>query len=87
MKGWRIIQGNFRSFYKKFKLANSKQFRHNIRTMKDQNIYEMDYADVIREALLEEMNSLQEIKMELDISSSWEYPVLNNYLLLYVSYR
>jgi hypothetical protein len=25
--------------------------------------------------------------MELDISSSWEYPVLNNYLLLYVSYR
>ena len=55
--------------------------------MKDQNIYEMDYADVIREALLEEMNSLQEIKMELDISSSWEYPVLNNYLLLYVSYR
>jgi hypothetical protein len=55
--------------------------------MKDQNIYEMDYADVIREALLEEMNSLQEIKMELDISSSWEYPVLNNYLLVYVSYR
>ena len=55
--------------------------------MKDQDIYEMEMADLIREALLEEMNSLEEIKMELDISSSWEYPVLNNYLLLYVSYR
>ena len=55
--------------------------------MKDQDIYEMEMADLIREALLEEMNSLEESKMELDISSSWEYPVLNNYLLLYVSYR
>ena len=43
--------------------------------MKDQDIYEMEMADLIREALLEEMNSLEEIKMELDISSSWEYPV------------
>jgi hypothetical protein len=38
--------------------------------MKDQDIYEMEMADLIREALLEEMNSLEEIKMELDISSS-----------------
>jgi len=36
--------------------------------MKDQDIYEMEMADLIREALLEEMNSLEEIKMELDIS-------------------
>lgn len=43
--------------------------------MKYQDIYEMEMADLIREALLEEMNSLEEIKMELDISSSWEYPV------------
>jgi hypothetical protein len=38
--------------------------------MKDQDIYEMEMADLIREALLEEMNSLEESKMELDISSS-----------------
>jgi hypothetical protein len=38
--------------------------------MKYQDIYEMEMADLIREALLEEMNSLEEIKMELDISSS-----------------
>lgn len=30
----------------------------------------MEMADLIREALLEEMNSLEESKMELDISSS-----------------
>jgi hypothetical protein len=38
--------------------------------MKDQDIYVMEMADLIREALLEEMNSLEESKMELDISSS-----------------
>lgn len=35
--------------------------------MKDQNIYELEMADLIREALLEEMNSLEEIKFDLDL--------------------
>lgn len=44
--------------------------------MNNQDIYSYDNADLIREILLDEMNSLTEIKDELNIKSSWEYPVL-----------
>ena len=44
--------------------------------MKNQNIYILEYADMIREILLDEINSFEELKTELEISSSWLYPVV-----------
>lgn len=38
--------------------------------MNNQDIYSLDNADLIRELLLEEINSLEEIKTELDISTN-----------------
>lgn len=49
----------------KIKLANLASWRHYIRTM---NIYDLDYANEIREMLLDEMNSLEQIKLELSLN-------------------
>lgn len=37
-------------------------------SMENQNIYELDYANEIREMLLDEMNTFQEIKLDLSIN-------------------
>jgi len=49
-------------------LANSSKRYHNTRMNNKENIYDYDYANEIREMLLEEMFSLQEIKLDLSIN-------------------